>query len=424
VPSQRTPPATSARVLWKRVGDPPDFPYSLGMATLNPTRALLALSLSQAIATAAMSGAFMMGSLLLVSMSGGSAAWAGVPSAVMMTSSALILQPLARWKDRHGYRAVLGMAFIVGAAGGCLAAGGAALGSRMLLMSAFVLFGAANGGIQLCRFAAAEMVPPERRGKAMSIVITGATAGALGGPLLAHAAEKAGALASLPAALAPFLALSLIYLAGFPAVLPAMARATSTPPPAPSAPGATIAPAPRSRLLYAIGTMVFGQVAMVFLMAVTPVHMHQHHHSTGSISLVLTVHFLGMFGLSVLGGWLADRFGRIQTICLGSALLILSYLIGKLSVSLPAVLGALFLLGLGWNFVFLSGSVLLSDSLKGRNRGRIQGISDGAVAFGSAVAGLASGLLLGALGYDGIAWVGLALGAVPLLLLPLARQRS
>jgi MFS family permease len=390
-----------------------------------PLSPLFALSLSQAIATAAMSGAFMMGSLLLVSLSGGSAAWAGVPSALIMISSALILQPLARWKDRHGYRAVLGLAFALGVAGGCLAASGAALGSRVLLMSAFVLFGAANGGIQLCRFAAAEMVAPERRGKAMSIVITGATAGALGGPLLAHAAEQAGALASLPTALAPFLALSLVYLAGFPAVLPAMARAAAAPSPASSsAPGADIPPAPRSRLIYAIGTMLFGQVAMVFLMAVTPVHMHQHHHSTGSISLVLTVHFLGMFGLSVLGGWLADRFGRIQTISLGSALLILSYLIGKLSVSLPAVLGALFLLGLGWNFVFLSGSVLLSDSLKGRNRGRIQGISDGAVAFGSAAAGLASGLLLGALGYDGIAWVGLALGAVPLLLLPLARQRG
>ena len=395
------------------------------MPSSPPSRALFALSVSQAIATAAMSGAFMVGSLLLVSMSGGSASWAGVPSALIMISSALILQPLARWKDRHGYRAVLGLAFVLGVAGGCLAAAGAALDSRLLLMSAFVLFGAANGGIQLGRFAAAEMVTPERRGKAMSIVITGATAGALGGPLLAHAAVKAGTFASLPAAVAPFLTISLIYLAGFPVVLPALAGASSAATPAvPSALGKDVPPAPRSRILYAIGTMLFGQVAMVFLMAVTPVHMHQHHHSSGSISLVLTVHFLGMFGLSVLGGWLSDRFGRIRTICLGSLLLILSYLIGKLSVSLPAVLGALFMLGLGWNFVFLSGSVLLSDSLKGVNRGRIQGISDGTVAFGSAVAGLASGLLLGALGYGGIAWIGLALAVVPLLLLPLGRTRA
>lgn len=395
------------------------------MPATHDSRALLALSLSQAIATAAMSGAFMMGSLLLVSLSGGNAAWAGVPSALIMISSALILQPLARWKDRHGYRAVLGLAFALGAAGGCLAAGGAALGSKVLLMSAFIVFGAANGAIQLCRFAAAEMVPPERRGKAMSIVLTGATAGALGGPLLAHAAEKAGGLASWPTALAPFLALSLVYLAGFPAVLPALAGTTAVPPaPGPAATAPSAPPVTRARLAYAIGSMVFGQVAMVFLMAVTPVHMHQHHHSTGSISLVLTVHFLGMFGLSFLGGWLSDRLGRVKTISLGSVLLIVSYLAGKLSVSLPAVLGALFLLGLGWNFVFLSGSVLLSDSLKGRNRGRIQGISDGSIAFGSAAAGLASGMLLGALGYDGIAWVGLALAAVPLLLLPLARERT
>lgn len=395
------------------------------MSISQQNRALFALSISQAIATAAMSGAFMMGSLLLVTLSGENAAWAGVPSALIMTSSALILQPLARWKDRHGYRAVLALAFALGALGGCLAATGAALSSRIILMAAFVAFGAANGAIQLCRFAAAEMVPAERRGKAMSIVITGATAGALGGPLLAHAAEQAGALASFPAALAPFLALSLVYLAGFPAVLPALLAAPVTPPtPGKAAPESTASPVPRARLIYAIGSMIFGQIAMVFLMAVTPVHMHQHHHSTGSISLVLTVHFLGMFGLSVLGGWLADRLGRVNTISLGSALLIVSYLVGKLSVTLPGMLVALFLLGLGWNFVFLSGSVLLSDSLKGRNRGRIQGLSDGAVAFGSAGAGLASGLLLGSMGYDGIAWVGLALGAVPLLLLPLARERS
>ena len=314
------------------------------------------------------------------------------------------------------------LAFAVGAAGCGLAATGAALSSRTLLMAAFVLIGAANGAIQLGRFAAAEAAPPERRGKAMSIVITGATLGALGGPLLAHAAEKAGAFAGWPDSLAPFLALALVYLAGFPAVLPALAG--SLPPPTSRETVAPVAgePFPRPLLLYAIGSMIFGQVAMVFLMAVTPVHMHQHHHSTGSISLVLTVHFLGMFGLSVLGGWLADRVGRVRAISLGSLLLIVSYGVGKLSVSVPGILAALFLLGLGWNFVFLSGSVLLSDSLKGRNRGRIQGISDGAVAFGSAVAGLASGMLLGALGYAGIAWVGLGLAAVPLLLLPLARR--
>jgi MFS family permease len=422
------------------------------MAIPRPARALFALSLSQAIATAAMSGAFMMGSLLLVSLSGGSAAWAGVPSALIMTSAALMLQPLARWKDAHGYRSLLGLAFALGAAGGCLAAAGAALASRAMLMAGFVAIGAANGAIQLCRYAAAETAPPERRGKAMSIVITGATAGALGGPLLAHAAEKAGALASLPAALAPFLALVLVYLAGFPAVLPALAgfaaapanptapaaaepAASATDPaasatdPAASATGpaageVSAPPVPRARLAYAIGSMLFGQIAMVFLMAVTPVHMHQHHHSTGSISLVLTVHFLGMFGLSVVGGWLADRLGRVRTISLGSLLLIVSYLVGKLTVSLPGMLAALFLLGLGWNFVFLSGSVLLADSLKGGNRGRIQGISDGLVAFGSAAAGLSSGMLLGTLGYSGIAWVGLALGMVPLLLWPLARVRT
>jgi hypothetical protein len=80
-------------------------------------------------------------------------------------------------------------------------------------------------------------------------------------------------------------------------------------------------------------------------------------------------------------------------------------------LSAPAVLYPL----ARWkNAHVVSGSALFADTLKDGRRGRIQGLADGSVSFSSAAAGLASGLLLGTLGYDLIAWIGLALGAVPL----------
>lgn len=378
---------------------------------------LLSLSLAQAIASTAMAGTFMMGSLLLVELSGEKSGWAGVPSALILLSSSLIVYPMANWKDKHGYKAALSLAFASGAIGGCLAAAGAALQSRLLLMLGFTFVGFANGAILLSRFAAAEIVSPGNRGKAMSFVIWGATLGAIGGPILAHGAESLGAGLSAPKAFFPFLAIIAVYALGFIFIRPNIPMEFK--PPAGSVPAPAVAPGPRSHLFYSIGSMLFGQIAMVFLMAVTPVHMHHHNHTTGAISIVLTAHFLGMYGMSFLSGWLADKIGRVPVINIGASLLISACLLGMYSASIPWVLASLFLLGLGWNFVFLSGSVLLSDSLKGRNRGRIQGVSDGLVSLSSAGSSLSSGLLLAALGFHGIAWIGMALAVVPLCLLPL-----
>lgn len=381
---------------------------------------LMSLSFAQAIASAAMAGTFMMGSLLLVELSGEKSGWAGVPTALILITSSLIVYPMANWKDKKGYKAVLSLAFSLGAFGGALAAAGALLQSRAFLMLGFIFVGCANGSILLSRFAAAEIVAPNRRGKSMSLVITGATLGAVGGPILAHAAESLGSNIGAPKAFLPFLTVIAVYLMGLIFIRPVI-RAEHKPA-AGSAPAAAPVPSPRSHLFYAGGSMLFGQVAMVFLMAVTPVHMHHHHHDTGSISMVLTVHFLGMYGMSFVSGWLADKVGRVPVINIGSVLLVSACIAGMFSASMPWVLGSLFLLGLGWNFVFISGSVLLSDSLKGRNRGRIQGISDGLVSLSSAGASLSSGLLLASLGFTRIAWIGMALAAVPLLLLPLMRR--
>jgi MFS family permease len=162
-------------------------------------------------------------------------------------------------------------------------------------------------------------------------------------------------------------------------------------------------------------SMVSAQAAMVLVMAITPLHMHHHHHPMGTISAVITAHFLGMYGLSVLSGWLADRLGRMRAVGLGGVVLAVSCVLAPLSRTTPMLMAALFLLGLGWSFCFLGGSSALAEGLAEGERGRIQGFTEALVSLSSGVASLSSGLLFAAFGFTTMTLVGLGVSALPLV---------
>jgi MFS family permease len=142
----------------------------------------------------------------------------------------------------------------------------------------------------------------------------------------------------------------------------------------------------------ALLSMVIGYFVMAFLMVITPLHMARHDHTTGAISTVIMLHTLGMFGLSFLTGWLIDYFGRIQIIVAGALLLITSCVLAPLSTQIPILGLSLFVLGLGWNFTFVAGSSLFSDSLEAHERARAQGAGETLVALGLGISGLTVGI--------------------------------
>jgi MFS family permease len=143
----------------------------------------------------------------------------------------------------------------------------------------------------------------------------------------------------------------------------------------------------------AVLSMVAGQAVMSLLMVITPVHMDRHGQGTGEISLVIMAHTLGMFGLSGVTGWLIDRFGRMVMIGAGALVLLSACVMAPGAQSVPSLALALFLLGLGWNFCFVSGSSLLSEQLMAHERGRAQGAGEVLVALGAGAGTLGSGLL-------------------------------
>jgi MFS family permease len=161
-------------------------------------------------------------------------------------------------------------------------------------------------------------------------------------------------------------------------------------------------------VILAVASMVIGQLVMVLLMTITPLHMDGHNHGTQAISFVIMAHTLGMFGLSGVTGWLIDKYGRIAMIVAGSAILILSSIMTPFSVSIAYLAVALFLLGLGWNFCFVAGSSLLSDALAANERGRAQGASEVLVALAAGTGSFSTGEVFAQGGITAVSAMGLA----------------
>jgi MFS family permease len=152
-------------------------------------------------------------------------------------------------------------------------------------------------------------------------------------------------------------------------------------------------------VIVAIGSMVCGHVIMVMVMVITSLHMRNHQHGVPAISMMTSVHVLGMFAFSILSGRLADRAGRAPVIMAGAIVLMLACVAAPLSPAFAPITLALFLLGLGWNFCFVGGSSLLSDELSAAERARIQGFNDLIMGLVAATGSFLSGHVFAAVGY-------------------------
>jgi MFS family permease len=128
-----------------------------------------------------------------------------------------------------------------------------------------------------------------------------------------------------------------------------------------------------------------------------------------AISLVIAMHTLGMYGLSPLTGYLIDRFGRLRMLLVGTLILASAALLAPLATTEIVLVVALFLLGLGWNFGYVSGASLLADALKGRELARVQGVNDALVFFAAGIGTLSAGPLFATGGYQAVSSLGLIL---------------
>ncbi len=357
----------------------------------------------------------------------GSDALAGLPGTLLLLGAASAAQPAGYLMQRVGRRWGLALGFFVGLVG--MIVGGIAIvvQSFALFLLGLLLIGGARGAVDQSRYAAADAQTPERRARAISTVVFAGTIGAIVGPkLVGPAGNLLSGLGVTPLAGPMWTGALLFGLAGL-LILALlrpdprdMARAIAAAHPDTRQIGGAartlreIMRLPAAHL--AVAAMVFGQVVMVLIMSVTSLHMHHHQHGLDDVGTVITAHTLGMFGLSVLTGPLADRIGRPLTIAIGALLLIGGSLLAPVSLMTIWLAVALFLVGLGWNLCYIAGSSLLSDILAPAERGPVQGSNELAVNLASALSSLSSGVILAGLGYSALGLAGACLALVPLAL--------
>jgi MFS family permease len=358
----------------------------------------------------------------------GTAALAGLPAASVVLGSAIGSALLSLLMARTGRRrAGLSAGYVISVCGAIVAAAAVVTVSLPLLVLGTLMIGFGNSSNQLSRYAAADLVPLGRRASTIGIVVWGATVGAVVGPnLVAFSAEVAVNL-GLPELAGPYL-LPILFV-GAAAILSfvmlrpdpfEIADHTSGGAADPNQPTPRLAELlRRPAVLAAIVALVTGQVVMVLIMTMTPLHMTSHGHGLAAVGFVISGHTFGMFALSPLSGRLTDRYGSPIVITAGLIVLAVSSVMAAVAPPDGGALLfiALFLLGYGWNLGFVAGSAMLAGNLAIPERTRLQGFTDSFIWSSAAAASLSSGIVVDWAGYATLGLIGAGLIAIPAIVL-------
>ena len=388
------------------------------------------LAAGQVLGGIAFGATVSLGALLAADLSG-QESLSGLATASVTLGASLCAIPLARLAARRGRRFALTLGNLLALVGIVMVVTAASLRSFPLLLTGVIMIGAGNAGNLQSRFAATDLATNDRRGRDLATVVWATTVGGVLGPLMLTPGEVVGGMLGMPpltgayafSLVAQALAFVLYLVALRPdPLLTAQKLARSG-----EAKRDHIVESDRpAAARYAIFAVAGSHVVMASVMAMTPVHLVHlaPNHVTTIVGVTIALHVFGMYGLSPVFGILADRVGRVATILIGQAILVASLIIAAAAPnSQVAVVVALFLLGLGWSAATVAGAALLTESTLTLMRPRRQGVSDTIMTFSAAVGAVLAGVILGWIGYAGLALSALVIVAAVTALSPLARAR-
>ncbi len=314
---------------------------------------------------------------------------ATLPVMAYVVGGALSTGLVAKTQAGFGRKASFQLGLLV-ALLSCLLCAWAALSKNFwLLCSATLIAGYYSANANLYRFAAAELTTPAWREKAVSLVLAGGLIGAVIGPNLAQQTRAlmpvpfAGAYLALSGvALLAMVVLSFIEFPPLP-VRQSLAHGRAL---------SQIMKQPTFMVAAATGALGYG--VMNLLMAATPLAMQQHGLAFSDAALVLQWHVIGMFAPGFFTGHLIKRFGTLPIMGLGLALNAACIVIALSGVQLEQFLPALFLLGVGWNFLFTGSTTLALQTYAPDEKDKAQGALNFLVFATLAVSSFSSGVLV------------------------------
>jgi MFS family permease len=320
---------------------------------------------------------------------------ATLPVMSYVVGGALSTGLVAKTQTRFGRKVSFQLGLLVALAATLLCAYAAVSKNFWLLCSATVIAGYYNANANLYRFAAAELAPSDWREKAVSLVMAGGLLGAVLGPNLAQYTRSLMAV--------PF-AGAYLALAGVALLSMAVLSQIEFPPPPPKKftqtgrPLRDILRQPTFIIAAATGALGFG--VMNLLMAATPLAMQQCGLPFSDAALVLEWHVIGMFAPGFFTGHLIKRFGVLPIMGVGVVLNALCIGVALTGVDFQQFLIALFLLGVGWNFLFTGSTTLSLQTYAPEEKDRAQGALNFAVFATLALSSFASGLLVTTSGWQ------------------------
>lgn len=329
-----------------------------------------------------------------------------LPVALQMVASVAVAIPASLLMARIGRRAGFMLSALLAILGGALATYSVVNESFLLFSLAAVLIGVFTGFGNYFRFAAVDASTTEYRARAVSYVMAGGVIAALLGPNLAHWGEW---IVPGVAFAGGYVLLSLLYAL----VFLALALLDIPRPPAFAVAGRTLTHIMRQpRFVVAVIAGAGGFAIMALVMTATPLAMADCGYPYPQTSFVIEWHVLGMFVPSFFTGRLIQRFGLFSVMMTGAVLYLCTIAINLAGITVSHFWWALLLLGIGWNFLFIGATNLLTTVYRPEEQAKVQAANDFLVFGITALAVLFAGKVQVELG-----WRTVNMGVLPAIVL-------
>lgn len=332
-----------------------------------------------------------------------SPALATLPSSVQTLAGMMAAAPFSLLMGRFGRRAGFVLGGLMTLVGAVLATQALISQNFTLLCAAHFLMGAGWASFQYFRFAAGEVVEPNWRPVAISLMLSSLLIAALVGPQVFIAAKDL--FAPIPFAGA-YAATGLIAMLGLvPLAFVGMPRPKQNPTVDTTKRFAALAALRRPAIRQAIGIAAVSQGVMVFLMIPTPIAMVGCGFSEDTASDVVRWHIVAMFAPSFFTGFLIKRFGARRIAITGLVIIIAAAGAAALGLSATHFYGSLIILGVGWNFGFIGGTTMLDAAVSEHEKAAVQGANDTIIALVSTVCAFAAGFVVSNVGWAVLAMI-------------------
>ena len=335
-------------------------------------------------------------------------AFATLPLTFYVLGSAMTTIPASYLMKHVGRRIGFQIGTAIGVLGSIACSFGVYMAQFWMLCAGMMVMGFYTAFGKYYRFAAADAVSVDFRAKAISLTLAGGIVGGVTGPEMA---KRTHDLFAAHPYMGSYMSLGFVCLL-------AMLILTRLDIPKLSEkeildPGRPLAKIMRQpEFIVAVLASMLSYGIMNLMMTSTPLAMRAHDHPFNDAALVLSWHVFGMYGPSFFTGSLINRFGVLNVILAGIGMMFLCIFIALSGTAFLNFWTALFVLGIGWNFMYVGGSALLTECHTPSERAKTQAANDFMVFLTMAVSSLSSGMLLHKAG-----WHAVNLGSTPFLLL-------